>query len=570
MLKNTKSRRASLRLETLEERTVLSAASATLPVLHSYEGASKTLYLNFLGNDVTTDWKTAKGDVTGVVTHTFDIDGDPNQFSGTEQDMIRHIWEIVAEDFAPFDIDVTTVYAGTFENGKALQVAIGDTNRDEFLATGISKLNGFVDDAGIPVLALPTNIQRQMAIRAAQAALNSDAFPEEEIIAQYMDQVGWETMVGIGNTVSHEAGHAFGMQHDRAANGGEYDNGTDTWTPIMGSNLPTDRHTWSKHAWDSRVTETGNEPIYDDALQILTEVLGLRADDHGDSNELATPMTEVNPGFSFVQSGIIGTMEDKDVFSFRVELAATYRIRVDVASFGNLDSRFTLSTAAGIVGVVNDHSGDRVLDEESGLRQIGDGVLDEEFGFRLEPGTEYFLQVDSNGIYGDLGKYEVSVTWVVREIEPLPEMPTFPEIPDPEQYYPGPDIWINPEMVYHPELVEPVYDGLVDDIQPSWELYVVDPVQDIWSNPELEYLPQLVESLDDGVVDYLPEVVESLDESLVDYQPYQEVWSDVAEVAPAATWQATSPVVYNSVSDAVFTQVNYSAFRSVSRYGFWF
>jgi hypothetical protein len=139
-----------------------------------------------------------------------------------------------------------------------------------------------------------------------------------------------ETTIAIGNSVSHESGHAFGLRHDRAPNGDEYDQGTDTWTPIMGSNLSTDRHTWSRPAVDSVVTETGNEPIYDDALQILTDVLGLRADDHGDSNELATPMTEVNAGLSFVQSGIIGTMDDKDVFSFHVEYAATYRIRVDV------------------------------------------------------------------------------------------------------------------------------------------------------------------------------------------------------------------------------------------------
>jgi hypothetical protein len=526
MLKHTKTRRASLSLESLEERAVLSAASATLPLLHSNDGASKVLYLNFLGNEIQEDFDAGNGrNLKGLVTRAFDFDGDPTQFSGTEQTMIRNIWEIVAEDYAPFDIDVTTDYAGTFEDGVALNVAIGGTDRDAALTSGIAALplGGFTNEAPNTVLVVSTNINLYKGRQAFRADFGRDATPTAQQLAAYMAGAWDDTIIAIGNTASHEAGHAFGLEHDvHLGAGTNYDAGTGTWTPIMGDNLSTDRHTWSKH---ERVIETGTEdglfvesrtPLIDD-LQILTKVLGLRADDHGDSNDLARPMTEVNPGLSFVHTGIIGTMDDKDVFSFQVRYAATYRIRVDVPEFGNLDSRFTLSTAAGIVGVINDHSGDRVIDEESGLRQIGDGVLGEEFEFRLEPGTEYFLQVDSNGNYGDLGQYQVSVTWVVPEIGPLPELEPIPYIP---------------------------------------ELDLVDPAPDVWSDPEMVDLPEIVDPLDYGPEDLQP----SLDPSIA-----------VSEDPSVQTWQgATSPVVEYSVIDATFSQLNYSVFKAASKYRFAF
>jgi hypothetical protein len=187
-----------------------------------------------------------------------------------------------------------------------------------------------------------------------------------------------------------------------------------------------------------------------------------------------------------------------------------------------------------------------VLDVESGLMQIGDGVLDEEFEFQLEPGTEYFLQVDSNGIYGDLGQYEVSVTWIVPEIEAIPEMPPIPFIPEGDPADQVQDIWSNPETEYVPQSVEPVDDSLVD-YQPFQEL-----------------------ALDDGVMNYHPEVFQSKNEDLVDSAPYQEGSSTVGEFAQVAPSQVASSAVYNPVSDAVFTQVDFSAFRSVSSYAFRF
>jgi hypothetical protein len=46
----------------------------------------------------------------------------------------------------------------------------------------------------------------------------------------------------IATTASHEAGHAYGLEHH-----GDYDVGTNITTPIMGANAQGDRTLWSTY-----------------------------------------------------------------------------------------------------------------------------------------------------------------------------------------------------------------------------------------------------------------------------------------------------------------------------------
>ena len=43
-----------------------------------------------------------------IVSPAYDLDGNPSSFSNAELDRIQDIWKLVAEDYAPFDVDVTT------------------------------------------------------------------------------------------------------------------------------------------------------------------------------------------------------------------------------------------------------------------------------------------------------------------------------------------------------------------------------------------------------------------------------------------------------------------------------
>jgi hypothetical protein len=76
--------------------------------LHSKPGASKILYLDFNGHDLTgTAWSPS----SSMLAPPCDWDKNPSSFSETEKGYIEKIWSRVAEDYAPFDVDVTTELA---------------------------------------------------------------------------------------------------------------------------------------------------------------------------------------------------------------------------------------------------------------------------------------------------------------------------------------------------------------------------------------------------------------------------------------------------------------------------
>src|SRR3954447_16861768 len=85
-------------------------AGATGPAfeLHSKPGSNRVIYLDFDGQTITgTAWNTGGKPATVDVT-PYDTDGNPNSWSTAEQDVVRDVWARVAEDYAPFDVDVTT------------------------------------------------------------------------------------------------------------------------------------------------------------------------------------------------------------------------------------------------------------------------------------------------------------------------------------------------------------------------------------------------------------------------------------------------------------------------------
>lgn len=405
-----------------------SSAVDGLPILHSNPSSSKTVHLNFRGNVITSDWIFNEGqNIKGLETYAFDFDNDASHFGAVDQSMIQQIWAIVAEDFAPFDIDVTTDYSGGYGNGLAVNVAMGDTNMNGTLRTGTARLDGFVNGVDLPAIIPTQNIRREMAIHLIEEDYGVSYKPDEKIILHYMDTRMLDIGMAIGNTVSHESGHFFGMQHDRALNGDEYDRGTDAWTPLMGTNLSHDRSTWSRHLVNWQWIDHVHTPIYEDNFAQLIGVLGPRLDDHGDSDELAPPMADVNAGVRFEGAGIISTMSDVDVFSFVAPRGGEYAIDVNVPAYANLD-------------VAVDWYG-------SNHPLLDDAWLDLHTTVSLEEGEQYFLRVRSHGAYGDLGHYTAAVTWNLHEIGPHPELFDIPFIPELDLIDPNPDVWYDTGLI---------------------------------------------------------------------------------------------------------------------------
>ncbi|MFO0968747.1 MAG: pre-peptidase C-terminal domain-containing protein [Gemmataceae bacterium] len=366
-----------------------------LPILNSNPGAAATLYLDFLG-DFEPTWYWQYGDLffyyRNVSTPAFDLDGNAESFNAKEQAAILNVWQRVAEDFAPFNINVTTAYYGPFDNGVALKAVIGGFG--EWMqapvvgswtgspASGISSIGSFHDDAPNVVFACASMITADFAVNFG---------PE------------------LANTVSHEAGHAFGLRHQSdfvTVNGkltlqNQYSQGTDVWKPIMGNTLSNNRSTWANGPVDT----DGNQLFTEDELAIITAAnngFGYRRDDYGNTIATATPLT-VSNGIVSAQ-GIIGRMSDVDVFSFDTA-GGKIALRVDVAAVGpNLDTKIELRDASGVTIARADPTDDLGATIQTTFLRAG----------------KYYLCVMSHGAYGDLGQYTISgsVTTALSAVPP--------------------------------------------------------------------------------------------------------------------------------------------------------
>jgi len=83
------------------------------------------------------DWNTLF-EKDNISWPAYDSDGDPNAFTDKELGQIAAIWRAVAEDFAPFNVDVTTIDQIIAEtaNSNYMRVAIGGSGEQVLNITG--------------------------------------------------------------------------------------------------------------------------------------------------------------------------------------------------------------------------------------------------------------------------------------------------------------------------------------------------------------------------------------------------------------------------------------------------
>src|SRR5436190_3219445 len=114
------SQQRRLSFQRLESRELM----ASIPALSSLPGAPHTLYLDFDGHFQSAWNRTDVGQhYTNVSAGAFNIDNKAG-LSDAEASAIRKIWETAADDYAPFNINVTTVAPSSFANGVALRVVM--------------------------------------------------------------------------------------------------------------------------------------------------------------------------------------------------------------------------------------------------------------------------------------------------------------------------------------------------------------------------------------------------------------------------------------------------------------
>ena len=283
-------------------------------LLHSRPGAPNRVYLDFNGHTFSnTAW--GSGSFAGVA---YDIDGNPGSFSDTEKTRIADIWHRVAEDLAPFNIDVTTQRPAAF-----------GANVGHILFSNRIDRNGFPIYSNAVGGVAFIDVWGQPNFRTYQPAL---VFPE-----------GVPGAKNLAEAASHELGHNLGLLHDGQGGTSYYaghGTGNVSWAPIMGVGYSVNVSQWSKGEY------SGANNKEDDLAVIQTYGLGYRVDDHGNT---ASSASYFPAGTELVAAGVIERNTDVDVFGFTTG-AGAITLTVGSTDLGpNLDVLAELRDANGVL-----------------------------------------------------------------------------------------------------------------------------------------------------------------------------------------------------------------------------
>jgi hypothetical protein len=289
---------------------------------------------------------------------------------------ITEAFNRVAEDFRPFNINITTDLA-------------------KFLAAPLSQR--------VRIIITPTSAW--YAGVAGIAYVTSFTWGDDTPAFVFSDRL-LNDPKRVAEAISHETGHTLGLYHQAAFDANctltsAYSTGVGTgitsWGPIMG-NVASRNVT----QWNHGATPNGCNFLQDN-LSIITTTngFGYRIDDHADVLKSATTISMTNN--MFAANGIITTTTDRDFFKVTLGTTGTFRLNAIPYSVGadysgaNLDIMVTLMNSRGTVI--------RNYDFTDSLNARIDTAL--------QAGT-YILVVDgsssinSTNDYGSLGAYTLS------------------------------------------------------------------------------------------------------------------------------------------------------------------
>ena len=262
-------------------------ATSQIPVYSSYPTASAVIFLDFDGQTVEgTSWN-----------YNGPIYCESANLNNTQ---VTEIFNRIAEDYRPFNINVTTDSTKYFAApaNRRTRVILTITSDWYGSAGGVSFVNSFSWGDNTPCFVFT-------------ALLNYN-------------------VKNIAEAASHEAGHTLGLRHQSVYDGNcnktsEYNTGTGTgeigWAPIMGAGYYQNFTLW--HNGQSSISCS----TYQNDLDVITSATNgvtYRADDHSSAFNSAT-----NEAFSnniFTASGVIEKNTDQDLFKFSMPSFSRFKL----------------------------------------------------------------------------------------------------------------------------------------------------------------------------------------------------------------------------------------------------
>lgn len=344
--------------------------------LHSKPDSRRTIYLDFTGHTVSgTEWNAGPNGLPNGFYEAWDPAGNGTGFSASERTMVQEIWAIAAEDYAPFDVDVTTENPGN---------------------AAIHRSGGADKVFGTRVLLTDNPIAHKHFDDTFGIAFD-DAF--DETIDHELYQPAWVfpqdySMKAVADTVSHEVGHNLSLDHDGKGDD-EYYEGHGAWGPIMGSSDYRPIAQWSNGDYGGSNTEN-------DIAVIAASGAPLRKDEAGSTVDTAAAFP-LAPAY-------ISTRHDQDVYALG-ECEGPLTLKAQPAPLSpNLDIRLELLGSSGTVLSFDDPPSAGIdEDTATGLAASISGTASGTYYVRVD-GVGRGNPATSYSDFGSLGAYTLDAT----------------------------------------------------------------------------------------------------------------------------------------------------------------
>ena len=347
--------------------------------LNSKPGSARVIYLDFNGHST---GGTAWNGGAAINAQAFDTDGIPSSFSNAELTAIQKIWQRVAEDYAPFDVNVTTADPG-------IEAIHRNSSSDsQFGSRVVITRNSFYNCSCGGVAYVGTFDY-----------VSSSAPGYYQPAWVFFDALGNGNEKFVAEAASHEAGHNLGLSHDGNATTGYYGghgSGETGWAPIMGTGYNRNLSQWSRGEYSLA------NNLEDDVLVITQNGALLRADDAGNSISSAATLSGISDNGSVIvaRNAIIGQGSDVDVYAFATGNGLAQFNLTPAAPGPNVDLRVELLDSAGNL-LASANPADSLSASVSVSLSAGTYYLRVDGMGKGDPGTGY-------SDYGSIGQYAIS------------------------------------------------------------------------------------------------------------------------------------------------------------------